>query len=117
VIDCGADRFVCSIPKLAGVAGAVVSEEHNSVFTCNRGENNVGIFSPEDDAGVGKVPVGVRPNGLAYVLRNGLQQAANVGDPAVPGSQTASIVDVPRRERIADVAVPGRTRLAVYHLG
>lgn len=115
VIDCTTDRYLHSIPHLKGVAGALVSDERNLVFTSNRGENTVGIFAPNDEAGMEKVAVGVRPNGLAYAPLHNLLLAANVGDLAFPTSFTVSIVDVERREMIADIAVPGRTRWAVYH--
>jgi DNA-binding beta-propeller fold protein YncE len=60
------------------------------------------------------IPVGVRPNGLAYDPRRRLLLAANVGDPSRPGSFTVSMVDVTRRELIADVPVAGRTRWAIF---
>src|SRR6185295_5284137 len=55
VMDCVTDRYLHSIPNLKGVAGALVSDECNLVFTSNRGENTVGIFAPEDEAGLVKV--------------------------------------------------------------
>jgi DNA-binding beta-propeller fold protein YncE len=99
------------------VAGALVSGEGNLVFTSNRGENTVGIFAPGDEAALVKVGVGVRPNGLAYDPRRNLLLAAHVGDPAIPGSFTVSLVDASRRERIADIPVPGRTRWAIFDAG
>jgi DNA-binding beta-propeller fold protein YncE len=117
VIDCAAGRFLHALPNLAGVAGALVSDEHNLVFTSNRGENTIGLFSPPDEARLVKVPVGYRPNGLAYAPLHSLLLAANVGDPARPGSHTVSLVDVPGRAMIADLPVPGRTRWTVYHPG
>ena len=39
VIDCVHDRYLRSIPNLTGVAGALVSDEQDLVFTSNRGEN------------------------------------------------------------------------------
>jgi hypothetical protein len=45
VIDCAANRYLRSIPGLGAVAGALVSEADDLVFTSNRGENTVGIFS------------------------------------------------------------------------
>jgi hypothetical protein len=33
VIDCATDRYLHSIPNLIGVAGALVSDERNLVFT------------------------------------------------------------------------------------
>lgn len=114
VIDCASDRYLHSIPSLTGVAGALVSDERNLVFTSNRGENTVGIFSPDREAAIAKVTVGVRPNGLAYDPSRNLLLAANVGDPAIPGSFTVSIVDVAQRTMITDVPVPGRTRWAIF---
>jgi DNA-binding beta-propeller fold protein YncE len=49
VINCIADQYLHSIPGLTGVAGALVAEEQNLVFTSNRGENTVGVFSPGDE--------------------------------------------------------------------
>jgi len=114
VVDCAGDRYLHSIPNLTGVAGALVSDERELVFTSNRGENTVGIFSPGDEASVFKVSVGVHPNGLAYDPVHNLLLAANVGDPAIPGSFTVSIVDIGQRKMIADVPVPGRTRWTVF---
>ena len=114
VIDGATLRYVSSIPDLTGVAGALVSDEHDLVFTSNRGENTVGIFSASDTAIVAKVGVGVRPNGLAYDLGRRRLLAANVGDPAIPGSFTVSVVDVGRGTRIAEIPVAGRTRWTVF---
>ena len=114
VIDCVQDRYLHSIPGLTGVAGALVSDERSLVFTSNRGEDTVGIFGPGDPAGLTRVKVGVRPNGLAYDPARNLLLAANVGDPTLPGSFTVSIVDVARRALIAGIPVPGRTRWAIY---
>ncbi len=65
VIDCESSTYVTSVPQFAGVAGALVSEEHDLVFTSNRGDNTVGIFSPAREDLVTRIAVGVRPNGLA----------------------------------------------------
>jgi DNA-binding beta-propeller fold protein YncE len=117
VIDCPQDRYLHSIPGLTGVAGALVSDECNLIFTSNRGENTVGIFAPDDEAGLAKIAVGVRPNGLAYDPERNLLLAANVGDPAQPGSLTVSVVDVAHQVMMASISVPGRTRWAVYDAG
>jgi DNA-binding beta-propeller fold protein YncE len=114
VIDCEAGKYLRSIPHLEAVAGALVSEEHDLVFTSNRGENTVGIFSADHEEALAKVAVGVKPNGLAYDPGRGLLLAANVGDPSLPGSFTVSVVDVSARAMIADVPVSGRTRWTVF---
>ena len=114
VIDCAANTYLRSIPHLTGVAGTLVSEEHDLVFTSNRGENTVGIFSPAREETVAKVRVGARPNGLAYDAGRRLLLAANVGDPSRPGSFTVSLVDITTQVMIADIPVPGRTRWTVF---
>ncbi len=114
VIDCTTDQYLHSIPKLTGVAGALVSEEHDLVFTSNRGENTVGIFAPDHEADLVKVPVGVKPNGLSFDPRRRLLLAANVGDPAISGSFTVSMVDVVQRKMMASIPVPGRTRWTIF---
>src|SRR6266478_4854556 len=83
VIDCVEDRYLHSIPNLTGVAGALVSDEQNLVFTSNRGENTVGIFALDNEAGLAKVGVGIGPNGLAYDPGRRLLLAANVGAPEI----------------------------------
>src|SRR5712691_2186217 len=117
VIDIAARKYVGSVPGLTAVAGALVSESSNLVFTSNRGENTVGIFAPADVPRVQKVDVGIRPNGLAYDPRRARLLSAHVGDPAVAGSCTVSIVDICARKRIADLPVSGRTRWTVYDPG
>jgi DNA-binding beta-propeller fold protein YncE len=113
VIDIETRRHVSSIPGLSAVAGALVAPP-DLVFTSNRGENTVGIFTTGDVAAVDKVAVGIRPNGLAYDPARGRLLTAHVGDPAVPGSFTVSVVDVRARKRVADVPVAGRTRWTVH---
>jgi DNA-binding beta-propeller fold protein YncE len=121
VIDCVADRYLYSIAGLGGVAGVLVSNERGLVFTSNRSENTVGIFTPgphstlqEDEQKVAKIPVGVRPNGLAFDPGKGLLIAANVGDPDIPGSFTLSIVDIAKQEILHCIPVAGRTRWAIF---
>src|SRR5215472_19169633 len=114
VIDCAQDSYVDSISGLPAVAGALVSEKRGLVFTTNRGENTVSVFKPGDERNAFKIGVGVKPNGVAFDDGRGLLAVANVGDPAIPDSYTASMIDVERKERIAEIKVPGRTRWAIY---
>ncbi len=114
VIDCAADRYLYSIPNLPAVAGALVSEENDLVFTSNRGENTVGVFAPEQEADLIKLPVGVRPNGLAYDPGSGLLLAAHLGSAAAVDACTVMLVDVRRGAVVADIAMPGRTRWTVF---
>ena len=114
VIDIAAQKYVGSIPGLTAVAGAFVAESPDFVFTSNRGANTVSIFAPTDAPTVDQLGVGLRPNGLAYDPGRGRLLSAHVGDPAIPGSTTVSIVDARARKRVADHPVAGRTRWTVY---
>jgi DNA-binding beta-propeller fold protein YncE len=114
VIDLEKDQYIESIPGLTAVAGALVSEARGLVFTSNRGENTVSVFAPGAERDALKIAVGLKPNGLAFDPSRGTLIAANVGDPAIPSSHSVSVVNLARRERIAEVEVPGRTRWAMY---
>ncbi len=114
VIDGRTQCYIESVQGLDGVAGALVTDEHELVFTSNRSENTVGVFSPADHRRVTKVGVGLRPNGLAYDPRRRRLLAANVGDPAIRGSFTISIVDTQTATRVAEIPVAGRTRWTVF---
>jgi DNA-binding beta-propeller fold protein YncE len=114
VFDPASRKHLYSVPDLTAVAGALVSDQSQLVFTSNRGENTIGVFAPGPDPKVTKIAVGVRPNGLAYDARRGLVLAANVGDPAVPHSYTLSMVDLDAGKMRASIEVPGRTRWTVF---
>jgi DNA-binding beta-propeller fold protein YncE len=114
VLDPESGKHLHSIPNLTAVAGALVSDESQLVFTSNRGENTIGVFAPGANPKVTKIAVGVRPNGLAYDARRRLVLAANVGDPAMPRSFTLSMVDLETQAMRCSIEVPGRTRWTVF---
>ena len=114
VVDVKAGRFLRSIDGLPGVAGALVDETLDLVFTSNRGEDTVSIVRSDDEAGRVKVGVGVRPNGLAFDAGSRTLLAANVGDPERTGTHTVTLVDVEGRSVRASIEVPGRTRWTVF---
>jgi DNA-binding beta-propeller fold protein YncE len=114
VFDPAAAKLLFSVPDLRAVAGVLVSEESQLIFSSNRGENTIGVFAPGADPEVLKIPVGMRPNGLAYDPVRRLILAANVGDPAIAGSYTVSMVALDKRTMIAEIPVQGRTRWAIY---
>jgi len=114
VIDCKPDSYLRSIPNLVDVAGVLVSDERDLIFTSNRGEDSVGIFSAGDEKNIAKVKVGIRPNGLSFDSKRGLLLAANVGNPDIAESFTLSIVDVAQKKMIARIPVTGRTRWTIH---
>jgi DNA-binding beta-propeller fold protein YncE len=114
VFDPARRRYLFSVPGLPGVAGALVSDEAELIFSSNRAADTIGIFAPGPNSTVRTVDVGVRPNGLAYDHRRQLVLAANVGDPAMPGSHTLSMIDLAKSRQRTEIAVRGRTRWAVY---
>ncbi len=114
VVDSGAGRFVQSVPDLPGVAGVLVAEEDGRIFTANRAARTVGILAAPDARLLGTVRVGLGPNGLAYDPGRAHLLAANVGDVAVPGSYTVSLVDAKAHALLGYVPVSGRTRWALF---
>ena len=114
MIDCRLDKYLRSIPNLRGVAGVLVSDEKDMVFTSNRGENTIGVFNHGSDRSLQKIKVGGRPNGLAFDSSRNLLLAGNVPRPDSRDPVTISIIDVANGIMTADVAVPGRTRWAVF---
>ena len=114
VFDPNSGQYAFSVPHLQGVAGVLVSDEANLIITSNRGENTIGTFKPGPTPAVEKIAVGVGPNGLAFDSGRGLIVAANVGDPAISGSCTLSIVDLDSRRMRVQIPVAGRTRWALH---
>lgn len=114
VLDVREGQYVRSIEGLKGVAGALVDEKQDLVFTSNRGENTVGIFSPGTEGEVAKIAVGSRPNGLAYDPGRAILLCANVGDPTTGKPPSVTLVDVAARRVLETVPMPGRTRWAVF---
>jgi DNA-binding beta-propeller fold protein YncE len=114
VVDPASRRHLFSIAGLPGVAGVLVSDEAQLIVASARAENTIGIFAPGPDPRVDKVAVGIGPNGLAFDHKRGLILAANVGDAAVPGSCTLSMVDLAARRMRCSIEVAGRTRWALH---
>jgi DNA-binding beta-propeller fold protein YncE len=114
VFDPAAGRYLFSVPDSPGAAGVLVSDEGQLVIVSNRAGNTIGVFEPGPTPSVRRIKVGLRPNGLAYDHRRQIVLAANVGDPAMPGSHTLSIVGLSAGGPRAEIAVPGRTRWALF---
>jgi DNA-binding beta-propeller fold protein YncE len=113
VLDCDAQTFLRALPDLPGVAGVLIDEKQDLLFTSDRGAARVSVFRCSDEQPVGRVEVGPHPNGLAYDRRRRRLYAFNLGEP-LGENCTASIVDLDTMRVIAELPLPGRPRWAVY---
>jgi DNA-binding beta-propeller fold protein YncE len=114
VIDCASQMHVRSIHHLPGVAGVLVHQEHDLLFTSDRACARVSIFRCSDEELLGRVEVGPHPNGLAYDSRRRRLHSFNLGEP-LGEDCTASVIDVDAMTVVGEVALPGRPRWATYH--
>jgi DNA-binding beta-propeller fold protein YncE len=113
VLDCNARTFLRSIEDLPGVAGVLIDQEHDLLFTSDRSASRVSIFRCSDETLLGQVEVGPHPNGLAYDPRRRRLHSFNLGEPLGEGC-SASVIDVDAMKVVAEVALPGRPRWAAY---
>jgi hypothetical protein len=113
VIDCKARAFLRSLDDLPGVAGVLLDQEHDLLFSSDRSCARVSVFRCSDETLLGRVQVGPHPNGLAYDRRRRCLYSFNLGEPLGEGC-TASIIDLGALAVIAEVPLPGRPRWALY---
>ena len=98
---------------MPGVAGVLIDEEHDLLFTSDREGARVSIFRCSDEQLLGQVEVGPHPNGLAYDRRRRRLYAFNLGESLGEGC-TASLVDLEEMRTIAKLPLPGRPRWALH---
>ena len=113
VLDCGTRTFLRSLPDLPGVAGVLIDEEHDLLFTSDREAARLSIFRCSDEQLLARVAVGPHPNALAYDRRRRRVYAFNLGEP-VGENCTASVVDLGSMRVLAELPLPGRPRWARY---
>lgn len=113
VIDCIARIFLRSLDGLPGVAGVLVDQEHDLLFSSDRADARVSAFRCSDEALLGQVEVGPHPNGLAYDRRRRRLYSFNLGEP-LGENCTASVVALDSLTVVAELPLPGRPRWAVY---
>ena len=113
VLDCERRVFLRSLPDLPGVAGVLVDEEHDLLFTSDRAAARASVFRCSDELLLGRVEVGPHPNGLAYDRRRRRLYTFNLGEP-LGESCTASVVDLESVRAIAELPLPGRPRWALF---
>src|SRR5262249_48914797 len=114
VIDMPTRKHVRTIVGLTAVAGALVDDASGLVFTLESRRRHCRHLLRECRAA--RRQGGRRPEAERTLVRS-RPQAAALGarrDPKEPGSTTVSVIDVAKRQRIADVPVAGRTRWTVY---
>ena len=112
VIGCAELRHTGSLADLPGVAGVLVEDADDLLFTSDRGCSRVSVFRASDGELLGRVAVGPHPNGLAYDARRSRLYSFNLGEPLGEGC-TASVVDVRGLEVVSELELPGRPRWAV----
>lgn len=113
VIDSTTRSFVRSLTDLPGVAGVLIDEADDFLFTSDRGCDRVSVFRGSDEELVGQVAVGSHPNALAYDRTSRRLYSFNLGEPLGEGC-TASVIDIDQLEVMAELALPGRPRWAIY---
>jgi DNA-binding beta-propeller fold protein YncE len=114
VFDPASQRFLFSVPHLPGASGVLVSDDAQLIIASNRSENTIGIFAPGPRPAVTKIAVGVRPNGLAFDAKRRVIVVANLGDRAIPGSYSLSVVDLDARQTRTEIPLAGSTRWTLY---
>ena len=113
VLDCDARTFLRSLPELPGVAGVLIDEEHDLLFTSDREAARVSIFRCSTEQLLGQVEVGPHPNGLAFDWRRRRVYAFNLGQP-LGEHCSASVVDLDSMQVLRELPLPGRPRWALY---
>lgn len=113
VLDCETNSYLRSFGDLPGVAGVLIDNAQDFLFSSDRGCSRASIFRASDQVLLGQVTVGAHPNGLAYDPVRRHLFTFNLGDPPGVGC-TASVVALDGMRAVATIALPGRPRWAIY---
>ena len=113
VLDTERRVFLRSLPGTPGVAGVLIDEHDDLLFTSDRAAARVSILRCSEEQLVGRVEVGPHPNGLAYDRHRRRLYAFNLGEP-LGEKCCASVVDLEAMQVVAELPRPGRPRWAVY---
>lgn len=113
VLDCSAQTFLHSLDDLPGVAGVLIDQEHDLLFSSDRACARVSVFRCSDEALLGRAEVGPHPNGLAYDRRRRRLYSCNLGE-LLGESCTISIIELDTLAVAKELPLPGRPRWAVY---
>ncbi len=114
VLDCKTRSYLRALPaELPGVAGVLVDQADDLLFSSDRAAARVSAFRCSDEQLLGQAEVGPHPNGLAYDSRRQRLYTFNLGEP-LGEACTASVVELDSLAVIAELPLPGRPRWAVY---
>ena len=113
VLDCATRSHLRALPDLPGVAGVLVDERHDLLFSSDRGAARVSVFRSSDESLLGQIDVGPHPNGLAYDRSRRRLYSFNLGEP-LGENCSASIVDLDSMSVVDELPLPGRPRWAAY---
>jgi hypothetical protein len=113
VLDCAARSYLHALPELPGVAGVLIDEKHDLLFSSDRGAARLSVFRCSDEQLLGRVDVGPHPNGLAYDRLRRRLHSFNLGEP-LGENCTASVVGLESMSVVTELPLPGRPRWAVY---
>ena len=113
VLDCETQSFLRSLPDLPGVAGVLVHEPDDLLFSSDRAADRVSVFRCSSEQLIGRADAGQHPNGLAYDPRRRRLYSFNLGEPVGEGC-TASVIDLDSMAAAGELPLPGRPRWAVF---
>jgi hypothetical protein len=114
VLGCDSRTYLHALPaELPGVAGVLIDQDHDLLFSSDRAAARVSVFRCSDEQLLGQVEVGPHPNGLAYDRERRRLYSFNLGEP-LGEDCTASVVELDSLRVIAELPLPGRPRWAVY---
>jgi DNA-binding beta-propeller fold protein YncE len=113
VIDCASDAWLRSMPGHPGVAGVLIDQNADLLFTSDRAAARVTICRCSDEEVLCQVGVGAHPNGLAFDPGRRHLFSFNLGEP-LGQNCTASVVSLQKQRVVADIELPGRPRWAAY---
>lgn len=113
VIDCDSNAYLRALPDHPGVAGVLVDSERDLLLTSDRGCARISAYRCSDEALIGRVDVGPRPNGIAYDFTRRNVFAFNLGEP-IGENCSASVVSLGDMKVIETIPLPGRPRWALY---
>ncbi len=111
VIDGDRCLHRATLPGCPEASGVLCAQDEGLVFAAARGDGRVLVIQAASDILLRQVPVGPKPNGLAWDSHRKCLLVADVGD------FSARLVDPVAGRLLTAVTLPGRPRWCVYDPG